>query len=62
MLSDVKKNGTGYLYHYAYAYVIGPYVGGLLAGVFHTLAASAHEPIEDHHHEHEYNTRKMSSH
>ena len=41
------KLGDGYLYHYAYAYVIGPLIGGLLAGCFHVMSAKAHEPCDD---------------
>ena len=33
-----------YLYHYLYAYTLGPAMGGLLAGCFHCLHAKAFEP------------------
>jgi len=39
--------GNGYLYHYTYAYIVGPYIGGLLAGLFHNLVADAHKPHDE---------------
>ena len=47
MLSDGSKAGNGYLYHYTYAYILGPLCGGLLAGIFHNIAAKMHEPEDD---------------
>ena len=41
------KAGNGYLYHYTYAYIVGPLVGGLCAGFFHILAAKEHEPCDE---------------
>ena len=36
------------LYRYAYAYIAGPFIGALCAGVFHNLHAPSHEPEEEH--------------
>jgi glycerol uptake facilitator-like aquaporin len=33
-----------YMYHYLYAYMLGPYAGGLLAGLFHLWHAKGHAP------------------
>ena len=30
-------NSTGYLTHYAYAYLAGPWIGGAIAGIFHNI-------------------------
>ena len=30
-------NTNGYLTHYAYAYLAGPWIGGALAGIFHNI-------------------------
>ena len=45
MLSSAGKAGNAYLYHYLYAYVLGPLIGGLCAGFFHNLVAKEHEPV-----------------
>ena len=47
MLSDASKASNGYLYHYTYAYILGPLFGGLLAGIFHNIAAKLHEDDDD---------------
>lgn len=40
--TDTEDNN--YLYHYLWCYIIGPYIGGLAAGMFHMLHAKAFEP------------------
>ena len=35
---------ASYLHHYAYAYTLGPALGGLCAGLFHLLHREAHKP------------------
>ena len=37
-----------YLYHYLYAYTLGPALGGTVAGFFHLIHKQLHEP--EHHH------------
>ena len=37
------ENTNGYLTHYAYAYCLGPAIGGAAAGLFHLIHAKAFE-------------------
>ena len=41
------ENTNGYLTHYWYAYIGGPAVAGVLAGIFHLMHAKAFEKEED---------------
>ena len=35
-----------WLYHYLWCYTVGPYIGGLCAGLFHLIHKGFHEPEE----------------
>ena len=39
---------TEYMYHYVYAYTLGPLLGGICAGFFHLFHAPHVEPVEPH--------------
>lgn len=42
--TDVPEGMSNhYLYHYVWCYMIGPFIGGLCAGLFHILHAKGHE-------------------
>ena len=43
-------NKNGYLTHYAYAYLAGPWIGGAIAGVFHNLYSNFFDKEEEDHH------------
>ena len=40
------ENTNGYLTHYAFAYLAGPAIGGVAAGLFHLVHANAFVPEE----------------
>ena len=42
-----SSDTTGYLTHYAYAYLAGPAIGGAAAGLFHLMHAKAFEEKKD---------------
>jgi len=43
---SILENIGGYLTHYAYAYILGPLVGGLLAGIFSKYHSPVHQDTE----------------
>ena len=43
---SILENIGGYLTHYAYAYILGPLVGGLLAGIFSLYHNPVHQETE----------------
>ena len=45
--TDTEGFSNHYLYHYLWCYTIGPYIGGLCAGLFHLVHKKAHEPEDD---------------
>ena len=43
---DNEGESNSYLYTYLWCYVLGPYIGGLCAGLFHLIHRGFHEPEE----------------
>ena len=57
-------NTNGYLTHYAFAYLAGPWLGGALAGVFHCIYINMFEKpmiMDDNEAHHDSNSSKRRS-